>query len=137
MRRARSAEIRRERRGGLLRFEIRRRRRHEGLGLRLGEEGVRRKEESRSVAAISRRIPPSPRAFRLGERACRDSGEQPLRPDGRGGGQRARSAGRYGLRGGAAGGVSAAAAVNRRPTISRRATVFLSKTFGVAGKSLI
>ena len=58
-------------------------------------------------------------------------------PDGRGGGQRARSAGRYGLRGGAAGGVSAAAAVNRRPTISRRATVFLSKTFGVAGKSLI
>ena len=58
--------------------------------------GVRRKEESRSVAAISRRIPPSPRAFRLGEGACRDSGEQPLRPDGRGGGQRARSAGRYG-----------------------------------------
>ena len=28
-------------------------------------------------------------------------------------------------------------AVNHRPTISRRATVFLSKTFGVAGKSLI
>ena len=33
--------------------------------------------------------------------------------------------------------VDAAAAVNRRPTRDRRATVFLSKTFGVAGKSLI
>lgn len=54
-----------------------------------------------------------------------------------GGGQRARSAGsiratrRRGRRG------ERRRAVNRRPTRDRRATVFLSKTFGVAGKSLI
>ena len=67
LRGARGAPVRRIGSGDLLRFEVRRGRRYEGVGLRLGEEGIRGKEESRPLAAVPAGIPASPRPFRLGQ----------------------------------------------------------------------
>ena len=100
------------------------------------KKGFAGKKNPRSVAAISRRIPPSPRAFRLGESGHAETVENNrcdqmavAAANGRDllvdtGYEEARQEG------------SAAAAVNRRPTRSS-GDGFLSKTFGVAGKSLI
>lgn len=88
LRGARSAQVRGVGRHGLFRLEIRRGRRDERLGVRLGEETVRRQEESRPVDAFPAHIPAPQRAVRMGQGACRYGREQPLRPTGRGRRQR-------------------------------------------------
>lgn len=96
---ARNAQVRGFGRGHLLRFEIRRRRRFERLGLRLGPQGIRGQEKPRSLDAFPARVQPPQRPFRLGQGPRRNSREQPLRLFGRGGGQRQGAlARRHGLR---------------------------------------
>ena len=83
LRRPRSTPFRRFRRRDLLRLEICRRCRLERLGVRLGAQGIRRKEEPRPLDALPPLLQPAPRPLRLGQGSRRHRREQPLRPVGR------------------------------------------------------